>query len=265
MKDVSDKEQKNRTKVRGRGVKFPLLKKWWFWVIVVVAVAAIAFTDTPEDKPESEPVANTATEQPKETDKAEESEKPTQEPEIESDLDIITRKGHPTYYGEMKQAHLFWDDVEKGKIAFSDSSQDDYADDLILSLGEHSNDSDIRNIEIYFQNMQDATDITLDKAVSVVSEYLPYDILEEWYKFNESYSLIPETQSKEDKLYIASYSLKKEQHSAIYYGSVDIIIAINENGQASYATIGFGLPRSLIYAEKNGYTYAEWEHDFTKK
>ena len=59
--------------------------------------------------------------------------------------------------------------------------------------------------------------------------------------------------------------MKKEQHSAIYYGSVDIIIAINENGQASYATIGFGLPRSLIYAEKNGYTYAEWEHDFTKK
>lgn len=79
MKDVSDRKQKTEQKFGG-GVKFPLLKKWWFWVIVVVAVAAIAFTDTPEDKPESEPVANTATEQPKETGKAEESEKPTQEP-----------------------------------------------------------------------------------------------------------------------------------------------------------------------------------------
>ena len=258
-------ENKKPNKSSGGGVKFPLLKKWWFWVIVVVAVAAIAFTDTPEDKPESEPVANTATEQPKETEKAEESEKPTQEPEIESDLDIITRKGHPTYYGEMKQAHLFWDDVKKGKIAFSDSSQDDYSDDLILSLGKHSNDTDIGNIEIYFQNMQDTTEITLDKAVSVVGEYLPYDILEKWYKFNKSYLLIPETQSKEDKIYIVSYSLKKEQHSTSYYGSVDVIIAVNKKGQANYATIGFGLPNSLIYAEKNGYTYAEWEHDFTKK
>lgn len=258
-------ENKKPNKSSGGGVKFPLLKKWWFWVIVVVAVAAIAFTDTPEDEPESEPVANTATEQPKETEKAEESEKPTQEPEIESDLDIITRKGHPTYYGEMKQAHLFWDDVKKGKIAFSDSSQDDYSDDLILSLGKHSNDTDIGNIEIYFQNMQDTTEITLDKAVSVVGEYLPYDILEKWYKFNKSYLLIPETQSKEDKIYIVSYSLKKEQHSTSYYGSVDVIIAVNKKGQANYATIGFGLPNSLIYAEKNGYTYAEWEHDFTKK
>lgn len=261
-------KNKKPNKSSGGGVKFPLLKKWWFWVIVVVAVAAIAFTDTPEDKPESEPVANTATEQPKETGKAEESEKPTQEPTEppkETDLDIITRNGHPTYYGEMQQAHSFWNDIEKGKIVFSDDFQDEYTDDTILSVGKNSKDSDIRNIEIYFQNMQDATDITLDKAVSVVGEYLPYDILEEWYKFDKSYSLIPETQSKEDEIYVASYSLEKEQHSTSYYGSVDVIIAVNKKGQANYATISFGLPRSLIYAEKNGYTYAEWEHDFLKK
>ncbi len=263
-------QTKNRKPNRSSGgVKYPLLKKWWFWVIVVVAVAAVAFTDTPEDKPESEPVANIATEQSKETKKTEESEQPTQEPTEppkETDLDIITRNGHPTYYGEMQQAHSFWKDIEKGKIIFSDNFQDEYTDDTILSVGKNSKDSDIRNIEIYFENMQDATDITLDKAVSVVGEYLPYDILEEWYKFSKSYSLIPEKQSKKDNIYyIASYSLEKEQHSAPYYGSVDIIIAINENGQANYATIGFGLPRSMISAEKNGYTYAEWEHDFVKK
>lgn len=233
-----------------------------------MAIAAVAFTDTPEDEPESEPVANIATEQSKETKKKEESEQPTQEPTEppkETDLDIITRNGHPTYYGEMQQAHSFWNDIEKGKIVFSDDFQDEYTDNTILSVGENSKDSDIRNIEIYFQNMKDATDITLDKAVSIVGEYLPYDILEEWYKFDKSYLLIPKKQSEENEIYIASYSLKKDQHSAPYYGSVDIIIAMNKNGQANYATIGFGLPRSMIYAEKNGYSYAEWEHDFTQK
>lgn len=233
-----------------------------------MAIAAVAFTDTPEDEPESEPVANIATEQSKETKKKEESEQPTQEPTEppkETDLDIITRNGHPTYYGEMQQAHSFWNDIEKGKIVFSDDFQDEYTDNTILSVGKNSKDSDIRNIEIYFQNMKDATDITLDKAVSIVGEYLPYDILEEWYKFDKSYLLIPKKQSEENEIYIASYSLKKDQHSAPYYGSVDIIIAMNKNGQANYATIGFGLPRSMIYAEKNGYSYAEWEHDFTQK
>lgn len=261
-------ENRKPNKSSGGGVKYPLLKKWWFWVIVVVAIAAVAFTDTPEDEPESEPVANIATEQSKETKKKEESEQPTQEPTEppkETDLDIITRNGHPTYYGEMQQAHSFWNDIEKGKIVFSDDFQDEYTDNTILSVGENSKDSDIRNIEIYFQNMKDATDITLDKAVSIVGEYLPYDILEEWYKFDKSYLLIPKKQSEENEIYIASYSLKKDQHSAPYYGSVDIIIAMNKNGQANYATIGFGLPRSMIYAEKNGYSYAEWEHDFTQK
>lgn len=78
---MSGNEQKRERNFLGGGAKL-LLKKWWFWAIVVVAVAALAFTDTPEDKSESEPIANRATDQPKETDKPQESEKPTEQPKV---------------------------------------------------------------------------------------------------------------------------------------------------------------------------------------
>lgn len=90
MKDITPKNE-NVNKSSG-GAKPKFWKKWWFWIIVVIVVAAVAFTDTPEDKPESEPVANTTTEQPKETEKVEESEKPTQEP-AEQPKETEHRKG----------------------------------------------------------------------------------------------------------------------------------------------------------------------------
>ena len=277
-----------QTEVRQRGkTSLKIWKKWWFWVIVVVLLGAIGTGNSSDSttEPETETVAEseetkdptptqTTTEQKEpEPTQATEEMAPTQateeqtntEPQEKNDLDIITREGHPTYYGDIEQAHFVWDNVEKGKILFPDNYHDKYSDSTMLVIGLGASKKDIRKLEIYFENMENNTDITLDTAISVLEEYLPYDIIEKWYEFNKSYRIVANDEDNE-MYYVVSYSLKEEyayskenEHS--YSGSVDVIIKINEKGNADYLTIGFGVPRWMMSLDTNGYSSEEWYYN----
>lgn len=200
----------------------------------------------------------------------------------EEDISIITREGHPTYYGSTIQAHRIWDDLARGKVIFADSF-DSYTDDTIIFMdgyheqdvmidGEHEKDIMIGDIEIYFQNCQPAVELSLDSALSIASEFIPYDIIEKWYEFSRSESIQPIDKSAEkDSYFVVSYSLTDAasdayyKHEHPYTGSVDIILEQNAAGFIDSIQITFGTPRWMGSLDVNGYKSVAWDFDFCQK
>lgn len=186
-----------------------------------------------------------------------------QSSEFSSDLAIVTADGHPAYYDSTVDAHKIWDGVEKNKIVFADSF-DKYTDKTIINMSDDK-DGIITQIEIYFQNFTPPIDITLEESLKIASEYIPYDIINEWYEFNRSYCIKPisPTHSK-DTYYVVSYNLTEngkkayKSHKHSYSGSIDIIFEENMKGNIINFTIGFGTPRWMSSLNTNDYEEINW-------
>ena len=233
------------------------------------AVTEIEKTPEPTAEPTIEPTA-----EPVVKSTPEPTEKPTPEPVVNNDNAILHREGHPTYYGSTSKAHEVWDDVEKGKIVFADSNSK-YSDSTIITMDGYRQDEHyeiIRNIEIYLKNADDSVDRTLDGALDLASEYLPYGIINQWYEFNESYSLVPEADNDKDDdiYYVVEYSLTDAGSDAYYagehkYSGIDIVIRYSRStNEVQYITIGSRLPRWFYSLKTNSYEQVDWEYNFLK-
>lgn len=202
--------------------------------------------------------------------------------ELEDDINVITREGHPAYFGSTLQAHKIWDDLADGKVIFADSF-DSYTDETIIYMdgyheedvmvdGNHEKDIMISDIEIYFQNCQPAVELSLDSALSIAAEFIPYDIIEKWYEFSGSEIIQPVDKDAEQATYfVISYSLTdaasdayyKQEHP--YTGSIDIILEQNTEGSIDNIRITFGTPRWMGSLDTNGYESVAWDFDFCQK
>lgn len=269
-------------------VQKPLYKKWWFWVVAVSLVGAVGTglfgggtTDAgPSDAPP--PPAETQkaeTKQEPEAPPAETSQAPadstpeTQEPPAEtgpepatpSDWEIITRDGHPTFYGSVEDSHSIWDDVEKGKIIFPDG-YDRWGDNTILSMEAYRDSDLIREVYVSLENFNISSEKTLDEILPVIATYMPYEVMDEYYEFNYSCSYEPD-EGKEvtDKYYVVSYALTdeakedyyKKEHE--YSGTIDVIICVLENEQVKNFDIRFGTPRWMSSLKTNRMHKVPWE------
>lgn len=124
-----------------------------------------------------------------------ESEKTTEETETytkiyESDLSVITRFGHPKYYGSLEKARKVWKDIDKKKIVITGSGSS-FSDKTIMTLDGDKKDGMINDIQIYFKNSEDPDKITLETALEVAKEYLPKDIINQWYEFSGALRIYP--------------------------------------------------------------------------
>lgn len=232
------------------------------------AVTEIETTPEPAEEPTpkitAEPIVKSTPEP---------TEEPTPEPVVNNDNAILHRESHPTYYGSTSKAHEVWDDVEKGKIVFADSYSK-YSDSTIILMDGYQDEKKeiIHNIEIYLKNADDSVDRTLDGALDLASEYLPYGIINQWYKFNESYSLVPEADNDKDDdiYYVVEYSLTDAGSDAYYagehkYSGIDIVIRYSRStNEVQYITIGSRLPRWFYSLKTNSYEQVDWEYNFLK-
>lgn len=189
----------------------------------------------------------------------------TKEAETISDLDIVRKDGHPKYYGDTKQAYTTWKDIEKGKIVYP-KDNDRYSEKSIVCFSGYrqgENNEIIRGIEVYFSNMDLEESVSLDIAVEIAKDYLPFDIIEQWYKFDKSYCVV-EDENNQHKYYVVTYVLTESgsdayyKHTHAYSGSIDVIIETNGN-IANILTIGFGTPRWMKSLKTNGYHIENWE------
>lgn len=198
------------------------------------------------------------------------SELNTAEQSINSDLEVITREGHPTYYGSVETSHSVWDDVKKGKIIFADSYYS-YNDATILSMDAYRNSDLIRGISVYFNNFEEPCEMTVDEVLPIIASYMPYDIMDKYYQFKGS-ELIQPGEDRDDRnhYYVISYNLTdsgkdtyySKEHE--YSGSIDVIINTNQDGIVESFNIDFGTPRWMSSLSINSYHKVEWNCDLYK-
>lgn len=187
-----------------------------------------------------------------------------------SDLGILTRNNHPTYYGSIKQAKEVWKDVSKDKVKISNGSSGNLKDTTILSIGNSDRNSDlIKYVEIYFNRFSTKKPTTLNEVLKITAEYLPSDIMKKYYSFDESYKVTPKDGREKSNFYVVSYHLNEKgkaeyskNHS--YSGTVDIMIEENHDGSFGCISIKFTAPKWLWFLDKNGYERQKWDCDLMK-
>ncbi len=188
----------------------------------------------------------------------------------ETDLEIISRPGHPTYYGSVASSHIIWDDVPQNKIIFGDQNET-FGEETILSMNAYKDSDLISSINICFSNFETSTNFTIEDVLPIVSSYMPFDIIKKYYHYEGSKLLVPDNDNKKrTKYYTISYGLTDEGHTAYYNGthdysgSIDIIITSNENDIIENFSITFGTPRWMSYLDQNQYHQETWTCNLTE-
>lgn len=183
----------------------------------------------------------------------------------ETDLEIITRTGHPTYYGSVISSHTIWDDVPKNKIIFADKNET-FGNETIISMSAYKNSDLIRSIHITFSNFENPINYTIEDVLPIVSSYMPYDIIDKYYHYTGSRLIAPnEDNSKREKYYTFSYGLTEEGRSSYYEkiheysGSIDVVITTDDNDIVDNFYIDFGVPRWMSSLDLNKYHQETWE------
>lgn len=263
-----------------RTVKKKKKKHWLLWIIAIIIVVALfggnskkdkstekatktsapVVTTAPTKKTQSEAKteANNVTTAPAKDTEVPVTEVPATEAPKESELDIILRDGHPTYYGSVEQSHKTWSDIKGKRIEFAD---DFYASNnkAILTMSNSHNGSGIINtIIISFDNFEENPHLSLQDALPIAASYMPFEIMDQYYEFSKSFMV---KDSANAEYYCVSYRLTdaagdayyKHEHS--YSGTIDVIFCV-KNNVVSYIDIGFGTPRWFT-----GENYNAWECD----
>lgn len=180
---------------------------------------------------------------------------------LETDMDIILRTGHPTYYGSVEQSHEVWDDVEDGKIQFADKFYG-HGETPILAMEAYRNSDLIRQVVINFAYFEEKPKVSLDESIEIVASFMPYEIMDQYYEYAGSKLIVADEEDDNGTYYVISYRLtdsaKKEKHD--YSGSIDVILQADKDTVIN-AVIGFGTPRWMSSLELNGYHAEEWTCD----
>lgn len=257
--------------------KNPICKKWWLCAIAALVISmlytgcvvisdkddpgssnSVVSASEPSEIPDSDPVEITS-----ESDQSDSVSGLVDS----SDWEIITRDGHPTYYGSVAISHSVWDDVERRKIIFADG-YDNWGDMSILSMTAYRNSDLIRGIYVSVSNFDEPIKITVDEILPVVASYMPYEIMDKYYQFRRSQLIVPdETKNTKDKYYVITYGLTEEGSTAYhakeheYSGSIDVVIETNENDVVENFDIKFGAPRWMASLEINSMHEIPWDCD----
>ena len=191
-------------------------------------------------------------------------ETPAIEPVPLTDWEIITREGHPTYYGSVEDSLSVWGDVAKGKVHFA-GSVDKIEENTILSMSAYRNSDMIRGIGVSFSSFEEPPTLSIEEVLSVIASYMPYEVMDEYYQFRNSELVTPDNEeSEETRYYIVSYNLKdevKHSYEHDYSGTIDVQIYVDKNGYVGGFSIGFGLPRWMASMTMNSYHTEEWACD----
>lgn len=244
------------------------------WIVYLLIGLSGESDSSNKNSIEPAPTATTVESAQTETKNTEESvlpvetthEETAQRVSSETDMDIIMRTGHPTYYGSVEQSHAVWDDIEKGRIHFGDKSYGNN-DNPILSMDAYRKSDLIRSIYISFTNFKEEVSVPLDEALKIAASYMPFDIMDRWYEYGKSEMIVPdEGHQGKDSYYVISYGLTDEGGDAYYAkeheysGSIDVIIQVNDEAVKSI-NITFGTPRWMSSLKQNSYLREEWSCD----
>jgi hypothetical protein len=103
-------------------------------------------------------------------------------------MDIINLDGHPKFYGDYDEAIKFWKGYQEVKVIDGAKRMLNSGSLLTMATGD-KNKSTIIDITICFLTSKNSNnELTIEDVVKAASAYLPYDILEKYYIFDEAFS-----------------------------------------------------------------------------
>lgn len=184
----------------------------------------------------------------------ESSDESSAESVVVSDLDIITREGHPTYLGSVELSHQIWDDVEKGKILFGDGILD-HRNKYILSMNALRNSDIISGVSVNFSYFEPRPSLAVNDVLPIIYGYCPFDNETSNYRFYHSYAIIPDDGYEEKgSCYITSYKNDDET----WY----VFINVSPDGTVDSFSFGRSLSRWMYSLKINNYHTVDWHFDF---
>ena len=101
-------------------------------------------------------------------------------------VELLTLKEHPKFYGDYQAAKSFWKGFDKVKVV--NARQTIYNEDalLLVTTGDEDNDV-ITNVTINLSDYEKEQYLELDNVMQLICDYIPYDIIDKYYDFKESF------------------------------------------------------------------------------
>ncbi|MGZ9586487.1 hypothetical protein [Paenibacillus marinisediminis] len=118
-----------------------------------------------------------------------------------SDLELLTMKGHPQFYGDYNEAKKFWKGYDKVKVVDTDRKMLN-EDALLLVTAPGGVNRIISNITINLSNVENKHDIKLDDVLKLICDYIPYDIMDKYYTFEKSFHEVHKYEKYEAYRYV---------------------------------------------------------------
>lgn len=161
-----------------------------------------------------------------------------------TDLELLQKKGHPVMMDTKKEALAYYRDFSS--IVTVDNKYG-YEKNTLLMVdvynvrGEGLNNRDrklkdtIDDIKIYPHLGRQKLSLRLDEAIKIAEGYLPWDIIEEYYRLDKTVKYVSETSEDEDQVYCIEYALKdiynprykKQEH--VLLSNFIIMIKLDKN------------------------------------
>lgn len=136
-----------------------------------------------------------------------------------TEFKVATTAEHPRFYGDVDEAREMWENYRN--IVVRDTGRSSTTKDtLLLVTGSESDNNSITRISIDLSNLDDKRDITLETVLELTSGYIPYDILDQYYIFEEAFREVYKAGGYEAYIYVMKINADGE--------------AVNELGEKHY-------------------------------
>ncbi len=189
-------------------------------------------------------------------------------------LDILRLPEHPTFFGKTVDAQSIWEKYQgedsiiiKGGITHHYKYEQAF---MVLDCFEgggayrYTDSEFINGIQIRPENFKEDTTLSLEEAISLVEEYMPLDIMEEWYScFETCY----QDDSEGAKYYFSVYQINEDGKNKIknkelpYSLWVSFGIRIDSSGNVQ----SIGISDSRIGDSRNEPEKHEWDYQLPVK
>ena len=101
-------------------------------------------------------------------------------------VELLTLKDHPKFYGDYKAAKRFWKGFDKIKVVNARLTIQNEDALLLVTTGDEDNGV-ITNVTINLSDYEKKQYLELDNVMQLICDYIPYDIIDKYYDFKESF------------------------------------------------------------------------------
>ena len=188
-----------------------------------------------------------------------------------TDIELLTFDGHPKYLDDYDSAKQKWGSDDRVSLKNGGGTTSD-AENIIIyaeSRGtaykgyEKYKINKLESIEISFQSCSDeASSLSVNEVLPVISSYLPLDIMNEKYHITDSVQWPDKENGGETFFarYVVNEDISEDEYEAAgLTGSICVVIWVNQDGIVNGARID--IMGVLNYL---GEEYIEWDYDFLK-